>query len=76
MYFFAYNGENLSCIAVAGPCLSVRVPLKSGGFMTFTAPNQTTGFVKGQTINPGEPIADERALRVLRADPRFTEVSS
>jgi len=69
---FRYKGEPVRSYVVAqGPTSEVRIPTKTGGKIIFTAPDPS-GFPIGHIFNLEG--ADERSLRVMRADSRFEEV--
>jgi hypothetical protein len=73
---FQYNGEkppHTNFIVTQGPCTVIRVPLKNGQLQVITAADQVHGFTIGADI--GVDITDERAIRVLTADDRFTRLS-
>jgi hypothetical protein len=64
-------GEFHSFVKTQGPTLQIKVPKKDGSVMVLDAPS-AAGFVVGQDL--GADFADERSLRVLRADTRFQEI--
>ena len=73
---FSYNGElppHQGFLVSQGPCLQINLPKKDGTYQTIISPDQVHGFALGMDI--GVDITDERSLRVLRADVRFTELS-
>lgn len=73
---FAYNGElppHEGFMILQGPCRQINLPKKDGTWETIMAPDQVHGFTLGADI--GADITDERSLRVLRADVRFTQLS-
>lgn len=73
MAHFKYMGEGTNgFISQSGPCLEIRVPLRSGDKLILIASDQVAGFVPGEDI--GHDFTDERALRFLRSDPRFQEM--
>ena len=70
---FLYNGEPpRSYVITYGPTLIIKIPKKDGTIMVLNAPNPQTGFVIGDDI--GTNITDERSLRVMRSDTRYTEI--
>lgn len=68
---FKWMGESHSFVKQQGPTLQINVPKKDGSMVVINAPSPA-GFVVGQDL--GVDFADERSLRVLRADPRFKEI--
>jgi hypothetical protein len=71
--FFKYKGEPArNFVTAQGPTLSIRVPLKDGSVQEFLAVDQVNGWQVNDQLP--EDFSDERALRALRADPRFEEV--
>ena len=67
---FKYMGENKSSLVLQGPCTTINIPKKDGTKMVVHGP--ADGFVIGNDI--GVDITDERSLRVMRADTRFSEI--
>jgi hypothetical protein len=61
-----------SAVADPGLLLKLRIPMKSGAKHELVAPDQSKGWVLGEVID--HDITDDRALRMMRADPRFQEV--
>lgn len=74
MALFKYLGEVKRDYVVAyGPTKIIRVPCKDGSVLEFVADDPDVGWLPGETLP--HDFDDERALRVLRADPRFEEVT-
>lgn len=73
---FKYLGEippHGGFLVSQGPCKKIMVPLKNGTTQVINAPDQVNGFPIGEDI--GVDITDSRAIRVLQADVRFSQLS-
>ena len=73
---FKYLGEDKiprSYVAKYGPTLALNIPLSNNEMMTLSASDLTKGFAVGQDI--GVDITDARSIRLLGADPRFSQIS-
>lgn len=73
---FKYNGEippHAGLLIAQGPCKQIRIPLKDGTYQVINAPDQVHGFTLGADI--GVDITDSRAIRIMQADVRFTQLS-
>lgn len=62
---------NAALFAKNGKVQEIRVPKRDGTKIVITAPNPNVGIPPGHIMQIGD---DDRALRVLRADPRFTDL--
>lgn len=71
---FIYNGERErpGLVKVQGQCTEIRVPCKDGSKLVIRPPGGEACFAVGADC--GVDVADQRALRVMRADPRFQEI--
>lgn len=71
---YKYLGEppRPRCVRQYGNTVAIVFHLKDGTRYKLDAPNPTTGFVAGETIN--YDALDERVLRALDADPRFERI--
>jgi len=67
---FKYNGETARINIAYGATSQIQIPRKNGTTQVVDGP--PGGFVIGQDI--GVDVTDEKSLRVMRADPRFTEI--
>lgn len=69
---FKYMGEEpRPYVLTMGNCMEVRLPTTNGDKLIIKCPNPN-GWVKGDEL--GVDVTDARALRCLRADPRFEEI--
>jgi hypothetical protein len=72
MAHFLYLGEPpRPWVKSYGVVSEFNVPQKDGTMLNLPAPDPQVGWKPGDDIGD---ITDERALRVLRVDPRFSEV--
>lgn len=72
---FKYNGEpsRPKLVTNYGPTLKIRLKMKDGTAQELTPVPPATRFEIGQDI--GYDITDERAIRYLEVDSRFTRLS-
>lgn len=72
---FKYNGEppRPGLVATYGNSIKFRLHLKDGSVQELTPVPPATKFEIGQDI--GYEITDERAIRHMTADSRFTRLS-
>lgn len=72
---FQYNGEppRPKLVTSYGPTLKIRLKMKDGTVQELTPVPPATRFEIGQDI--GYDITDERAIRYLEVDSRFTRLS-
>lgn len=75
MATFQYNGEGSThgTGITWGPCIKIRLKLKDGTIEEFTPVAPATEFVVGQDI--GYTITDQRCIRHLQNDPKFTQLT-
>ena len=75
MATFQYDGEGSTAGTgiTWGPCIKLRLKLKDGTVQEYTPVAPDTEFVVGQDI--GYTITDERCIRHLQADSRFTQLT-
>lgn len=70
---FKYLGEPAkSWLKTQGPLQEIRIPKKDGSSLVLTPVPPKTSFPIGEDI--GYDITDDRALRCLRADTRYSEI--
>lgn len=70
---FTYLGEPSNpAVTSFGPCIEIKVPKKDGTIESLLPISPATSFEIGQDI--GHEITCPRALRSLRANPRFQEI--
>lgn len=70
---FVYNGEkHREFVTKYGETLKIRVRGKDGAICELTPTPPATSFIPGEDI--GHEIEDERVIRHLSKDPRFTRV--
>ena len=78
MALFKYLGEPLrrSLVKVYGPSDKIKIPMQDGTWNELPAPSRRGWRANDILSKDGSSynFTDERALRCLRADPRFEEI--